>query len=77
MKYSSGIITSVGTVDTGMPTNSDIAMALKTGSAFNAQFFSNRMLWLSLGVAPLLQLLATKWGPATRLFGTTGMAWAD
>ena len=77
MKYSSGIITSVSTVDTGMPTNSEIAMPLKTESAFNAQFFSNRMLWLSLGVALLLQLLATKWGPATRLFGTTGMAWAD
>ena len=49
----------------------------ETGSAFNAQFFSNRMLWLSLGAALLLQVLATQWGPATRLFGTTGMAWAD
>ena len=35
------------------------------------------MLWLSLDAALLLQLLATQWGPATRLFGTTGMAWAD
>ncbi len=49
----------------------------ENGSAFNAQFFSNRMLWLSLGAALLLQMLATHWGPATRLFGTTGMAWAD
>ena len=49
----------------------------ENGSAFNAQFFSNRMLWLSLGTALLLQMLATHWGPATRLFGTTGMAWAD
>ena len=39
--------------------------------------FSNRMLWLSLCAAFLLQMLATQWGPATRLFGITGMAWAD
>ena len=49
----------------------------ENGSAFNAQFFSNHMLWLSLGAALLLQMLATHWGPATRLFGTTGVAWAD
>jgi P-type Ca2+ transporter type 2C len=49
----------------------------ENGSAFNAQFFSNRMLWVSLGAALLLQMLATHWGPATRLFGTTGMVWAD
>ena len=49
----------------------------ENGSAFNAQFFSNRMLWVSWGAALLLQMLATHWGPATRLFGTTGMAWAD
>ena len=28
-------------------------------------------------VALLLQLLATQWGPATRVFGTIGMALAD
>ena len=49
----------------------------ETGSAFNAQFFSNRMLWVSLGAALLLQMLATHWPPASHLFGTTGMAWAD
>ncbi|MEO8298814.1 MAG: HAD-IC family P-type ATPase [Burkholderiales bacterium] len=49
----------------------------ETGSAFNAQFFSNRMLWVSLSGALLLQVLATQWLPASRLFGTTGMAWAD
>ena len=48
-----------------------------TGSAFNAQLFSNRMLWLSLGAALSLQVLATHWEPASRVFGTTGMAWAD
>jgi P-type Ca2+ transporter type 2C len=49
----------------------------ENGSAFNAQFFGNRMLWVSLGAALLLQMLATHWTPASRLFGTTGMAWAD
>jgi P-type Ca2+ transporter type 2C len=49
----------------------------ETGSAFNAQFFGNRMLWASLAAALALQVLATHWGPASRLFGTTGMAWAD
>jgi P-type Ca2+ transporter type 2C len=49
----------------------------ETGSAFNAQFFGNRMLWASLGAALLLQVVATHWPPASSLFGTTGMAWAD
>jgi Ca2+-transporting ATPase len=49
----------------------------ETGSAFNAQFFGNRMLWVSLGGALLLQMVATQWAPATHLFGTTGMAWGD
>jgi Ca2+-transporting ATPase len=49
----------------------------ETGSAFNAQFLGNRMLWVSLGGALALQMLATHWGPAAHLFGTTGMAWAD
>lgn len=49
----------------------------ETGSAFSAQFFGNRMLWASLAAALSLQMLATHWGPATQLFGTTGMAWAD
>jgi P-type Ca2+ transporter type 2C len=49
----------------------------EVGSAFNAQFFSNRMLWISLGATLALQILATHWPPASSLFGTTGMAWAD
>ena len=49
----------------------------EVGSAFNAQFFSNRMLWISLGATLALQVLATHWPPASSLFGTTGMAWAD
>jgi Ca2+-transporting ATPase len=49
----------------------------EVGSAFNAQFFHNRMLWMSLGAAFGLQALATHWTPAAHLFGVTGMAWTD
>ena len=49
----------------------------EVGSAFNTQFFGNKMLWISLSGALLLQAVATHWPPASRLFGTTGMAWAD
>jgi P-type Ca2+ transporter type 2C len=47
------------------------------GSAFNAHFFDNRMLWLSLAGTLLLQVVAVHWPPASMLFGTTGMVWAD
>ena len=50
---------------------------LPVGSAFNVHFFGNRMLWISLGGTLVLQALAVHWLPASRLFGTTGMAWAD
>ena len=50
---------------------------VESGSVFNAQFFGNWMLWLSLGSVLLLQILATHWEPATHLFGTTGMATVD
>ena len=49
----------------------------ETGSAFNIHFFNNRMLWMSLGAVLLLQAVVVHWEPASRLFGTTGMAWAD
>jgi Ca2+-transporting ATPase len=49
----------------------------EVGSAFNAQFFHNRMLWMSLGGTLVLQAVATHWPPASHLFGTTGMAWMD
>jgi Ca2+-transporting ATPase len=35
------------------------------------------MLWISLSAALVLQMLAMHWGPASRLFGTTGMQAAD
>ena len=49
----------------------------ESGSAFNARFFDNRMLWLSLIGTLALQVLAVHWAPASALFGTTGMAWSD
>ena len=49
----------------------------ESGSAFHAGFFDNRMLWLSLLGVLVLQVIAVHWPPASQLFGTTGMAWAD
>ena len=49
----------------------------ETGSAFNADFFGNRMLWLALVGTLVLQAVAVHWPPASHIFGTTGMAWAD
>ena len=49
----------------------------ESGSAFNARFFENRMLWLSLSGTLLLQIVAVHWPPASQLFGTTGMVWVD
>ena len=49
----------------------------ETGSAFNAGFFSNSMLWLSLAAALALQVVAVHWAPASQLFGTTGMRGTD
>ena len=46
-------------------------------SAFNAYFFDNRMLWISLVCTLVLQAVAVHWIPASHIFGTTGMAWAD
>jgi len=49
----------------------------ESGSAFNARFFDNRMLWWSLVGTLALQVVAVHWPPASQLFGTTGMAWTD
>jgi Ca2+-transporting ATPase len=49
----------------------------ENGTAFNAHFFDNRMLWISLTGALLLQILAVHWPPASQLFGTGGMNWDD
>ncbi len=49
----------------------------ENGSAFNAQFFKNRMLWSALLGTLLLQALAVHWPVASNIFGTTGMVWTD
>jgi Ca2+-transporting ATPase len=49
----------------------------ENGSAFNARFFDNRLLWISLVGTLALQVVAVHWAPASRLFGTTGMVWSD
>lgn len=49
----------------------------EAGSAFNARFFDNRMLWASLVGTLTLQAVAVHWMPASQLFGTTGMDWTD
>ena len=49
----------------------------EVGSAFNAHFFDNQMLWISLIGTLALQIVAVHWAPASQLFGITGMALAD
>jgi len=46
-------------------------------SAFNAQFFRNRWLWLSLAAVLVLQVLVVHWALAQAVFGTTGLALSD
>jgi Ca2+-transporting ATPase len=46
-------------------------------SAFNASFFDNRMLWVSLLSTLALQVVAVHWAPAAALFGTTDLTWTD
>lgn len=46
----------------------------ESGSAFNARFIDNRMLWVSLVGTLALQVVAVHWMPASQLFGTTGTA---
>ncbi len=49
----------------------------ENGSAFNARFFDNRVLWVALIGTLVLQAVAVHWTPASHIFGTTGMASAD
>jgi P-type Ca2+ transporter type 2C len=46
-------------------------------SAFNAQLFTNPMLWISVSATAVLQVIAVHWPPASLFFGTTGMLWED
>jgi Ca2+-transporting ATPase len=50
---------------------------VESGSAFNRNFFQNRMLWLSLAGVILLQAVVVHWAPAQALFGTTALSLED
>jgi Ca2+-transporting ATPase len=47
------------------------------GTSINQQFFSNRMLWLSLLGVIVLQIIAVQWHPAQTIFSTTSLSAAD
>ena len=47
------------------------------GTACNAHFFDNGMLWASLAGVVVLQIMAVHWPPAQVLFGMGGMSVAD
>jgi len=47
------------------------------GTAFNARFFDNLMLWNSLATVVFLQAIAVSWPPAQIIFGTGGMTLVD
>ncbi|TCS37074.1 Ca2+-transporting ATPase [Paucimonas lemoignei] len=47
---------------------------VENGSAFNRNFFRNRMLWLSLIAVVLLQVVVVHWAPAQALFGTAALS---
>jgi Ca2+-transporting ATPase len=47
------------------------------GSAFNRQFFNNKLLWLAIVSVLLLQILVVNWQPAQAIFHTTTLTVAD
>ena len=47
------------------------------GTSFNAHFFDNTMLWVSLAGIIALQALAVHWPRAQPIFGAGGMTLAD
>ena len=49
----------------------------ENGTSFNAHFFDNAMLWVSLAGVVGLQAIAVHWPPAQAIFGTGGMTLAD
>ena len=48
-----------------------------SGTAFNRNFFSNRVLWLALAGVVALQILVVYWPPAQSVFDTTALSAAD
>ena len=50
---------------------------VEEGSAFNARFFDNKMLWWSLGAVVALQVIAVSWAPLRSLFHVTTLTMND
>jgi len=50
---------------------------VESQTAFNASFFSNRLLWASISSVLALQVLAVEWSPAQRLFETAPLTLAQ
>jgi Ca2+-transporting ATPase len=50
---------------------------VESRTAFNARFFSNRLLWASISGVLALQILAVQWSPAQRLFDTEPLTLAQ
>ncbi len=50
---------------------------VESQTAFNASFFSNRLLWASISGVLALQVLAVEWAPAQRLFETQPLSLAQ
>ena len=50
---------------------------VERGSTFNAGFFKNRMLWISLAAVLGLQAMVVHWPPAQSIFGTTTLTAAQ
>jgi Ca2+-transporting ATPase len=50
---------------------------VEEGSAFNARFFDNKMLWWSLGAVVTLQVVAVSWAPLRSLFHVTPLTVKD
>jgi Ca2+-transporting ATPase len=47
------------------------------GSAFNANFFRNRVLWLALAAVVILQVIAVQWVPIKGLFDIVNLSIMD
>ncbi|MDQ4421620.1 HAD-IC family P-type ATPase [Sphingobium sp. DEHP117] len=50
---------------------------VENSTTFNRRFFSNRLLWSSLGGVLLLQSLAVYWPPVSMIFGTVALDGRD
>lgn len=50
---------------------------VERGTTFNKRFFTNPLLWVSLGVVFFLQIVAVYWAPAQAIIGTVSLDASD